>query len=513
MSEPIGSESVRFKWLTPKEFEEETQKILESFTQGHRPPDSLPEPTGTIVDDIQARQESIKNILQLEQEIKAAHASKRAGLMEKMQKIGTFAANHPFLSMGFLVGLLMVAVTGYLTFEALLGHQTIALFHMHPELGGGLTFMMIYYSIYLISLCRQAAIKDEETARIKMHEEFRKELTKSRTHNLKDLASRMNIKTFKLAEDYLAMEQDIQKTRSIINQELDTARKSLQEIKEYQKSIFQLIEAHAYKMPTATAESVAVTFIKMCAIIRSGEEELLANLPEITKVPGILKLEFEDNLLDFSEKNEMSDNVKKLARFKKAMTSFFKNIRLYLKNNPGSVSLMAGGLLMCILTGLAFYFYAKGASDIYFFGELSLVTIAPMAIYGFSLIYEGYSNSSITSLQQKLKELEQEDVKEIRELTEELNRLENIKKQTAKTFEKFQNEWLQFLKLESHSNMEMQQKIQDKQLRVWEETKALAEKILEIIKPIYKDFPVDQTKSHFLETARFVMNLSFGTKK
>lgn len=429
----------------------DAKKLLEDFSQGMRPLTDPIEPvSGT--DPASARKKLLSTTdVDLSTPPQPVNAAKRSGLRASMEKLGTFAKNHPWLTAGLVFATLMVGVTAYLTVQAFLGHDTISILGAHPEIGGGLTFMMVYYTVYLINLCRRSALKDDLEARIHEHNKFIDELSQAKDVDLEALGKRMNAEIMKLGVTFLEIEQQQSATQEVLQQQFDKAKLAHENIKNLQQGLLRLYREQGTTMPEGTRVVVEQTMDQLSLAIRDGARMAALEFPSRASTPVIPTIEILPSTIVIPplQTETMKANAEKLLSFREKIQSLLAGAGTTLKQSPGSMALFVGGLGMCVLSGVAIFFYLHGATNLYFFGSLSLMSIVPMGIYGISLIYEGYNNATIGSLQRDLEEIERNGAARKEALDNEQKRLERIQQSAAVTLQDFTSRWTEFQKIEA----------------------------------------------------------------
>lgn len=136
---------------------------------------------------------------------------------------------------------------------------------------------------------------------------------------------------------------------------------------------------------------------------------------------------------------------------------FFSSIGSAIKSNPASKGYYALGFAILALAGFGLYLWLNGYSDVYFFGMLSLPTLVPMAIYGLSLMYEGWNNSSINEQKKALEKINEEKGSRLKDLESKASKIAVIEETSQKSLSKFKQEWGKYLSAESEKLASVQQ--------------------------------------------------------
>jgi hypothetical protein len=443
-------------------------------------------------------------LLDQAKEISKGNEAKRAGLLSKMQSLGTFAKQHPWLTAGFLVAMILVICTAYFTVEALLGHTTVNLFMVHPEIGGGLSFMGIYYSVYLINMCRRAKVKDDLEARVQAHNQLNDELGKSKSADVKILTAEMNRGVSDMKKTLMSTEMHLRRTFEDQKKRVENAQKNLTIIQAKKRSFEDLLVTKKNLSEEAKRQLIdAITTASQA--IEAGARLVLTKVASAESRPEIPFLVLETGEISFPplQTEEMKNNQEKQKRAVGKIKTALEGLQAYLIQNPASRMMWITGLAMCLLAGVALAFYFRGATSIYFFGELSLAAIVSMVIYGVSLIYEAYNNTTIERLKDELKKIEITNEQRRQSIQNELEKLDSIRQSAQKTFVDFAQNWNTFL------NLEVSQLTQnlDELRSVEEKNNTVFNKFADTLFSIFSEISKDVTQA---DTRRAVSVLEMG---
>jgi hypothetical protein len=384
------------------------------------------------------------------------NVAKRGALLQKMQQLGQFAAKHPFLTVGFVIALLLVACTSYLGLHALLGHATVSILEAEVAVGGGTVFMTLYNAVYLINLCRRAKLKDDLKARAKINNQNIDQDLKNKQKDLQRLENQIDSIKKDTIRTSIEQEKINREAHEATYKRLKEAEENLRKIEEYKTDMHGLI----HKRPEGqeeTAEAIRAAIQKIENKITDGAKLLVATaLVESEKFPKEIPKEPKESKFDLNTKiiwpsgitSKMKKNQLKVLTLKQKLGKNINALATTLKNNPVSSALLMAGVVMFALSGVALYFYLGGATSLYFFGAIDLMSIVPMAIYGLSLIFEGYNSFTIQSLENKMREDKKRGDEQMRALEEERARLNGIFDQTNKKYADFNKSWGELQKLE-----------------------------------------------------------------
>ena len=397
--------------------------LMDSFTNGF-PTEFVPTAPTEGIDSDQPRASHNEIVFNSPN---PENGEKRARWLASIQKLGSFAKKHPFLTVAFVIALCLVVGTAFLTIQALLGHTTISIFRAHPEIGGALTFMTLYYSVYLINLCRRASLKDELEAKIQSHNQLTNDLSQNRETNITKLKEEFQNKISISNTERFEKEEELHSLYDLDKEVCKQAQASLERIKTYKEGLTRLINAP--KM-TLERKNHLQRLIKAAEqAIESATQNLAKKFPtRRLPLPPAFDLEETHITLPQTESNTMAENQSKQKTLLNKLNTTFESLITYVQKNPGSVAMFAVGMGMFVLSGAAIYYYLQGASTVYFFGTLSLTTLVPMTLYGISLIYEGYNNTTINELTENLKKIDKGSALRQKALQDEQRRLEKIKK-------------------------------------------------------------------------------------
>lgn len=468
------------------------KQIFEDFKNGGEPMTNLSQDplvaSLELTTDAQSRLSSHVDV-DLSETIPTENLQKRSELQVKMKNLAHFAKNHPFLTSGFMIALLLVGISAYFTINSLLGHTSFSILGAHPAIGGGITFMTLYYSIYLINLCRRAAIKDELASRLKAHEELSEELMKSEKVDLRSLTEKINLNIQNFHESQRTIESNLRANAQIVKQHYTTQMEALEKLKADQKKLEQLIEKDTKKMPKETQKILLGALNQTTNAIREGSLLLTKapSFPSLEEIPQLSQLEIE--FPDEPTPN-MKENQKKQQALKGKFEIAFSENVAFIKKNPSGITFFVAGLMMCAFSGIALAFYLHGSSSIFFFGSISLTTLLPISTYGLNLLYEARNSSRINELKSQLKEIQEINAKRKEDLQAERKQLDEIRKKTSNTFQQFTEQWGSFLKLESASLREDMKLLET--LPSISAAEAYVDSLLKEIAPFYEDLPPEE---------------------
>jgi hypothetical protein len=389
---------------------------------------------------------------------------------------------------------MLVACTCYVTVHSLLGHTAISIFQAHPELSGALTFMSIYYSVYLINLCRKAKIRDDLEARVHAHRQFTNELMRGSKIDITAQTQAMNRNIQDIGKRLITTENNLRKTHDRVEKRWAEAKSVREKIEEYKKGLLQLYRQHGEFAPQQKQEMPETAFVNAANVIREGAQFFTSQFPSVEEIPKIPQLEFLEakTLIPFDETEEMKQNQLKQGALLKTMEATLDAIGPFLKKHPFSTTLLIGGLAMCILSGLALDFYFHGATNMYFFGALSITAILPMMMYGLSLVYEGYNSAIINGLEEELREIDENSRVKMQAIEQDLERLDNIKKTASATFDDFVSKWTAFQAIESEQLYKDIEAIEE--ATPWKSVEDVSKFLLDTLRPTNPDLSLPETK-------------------
>lgn len=343
----------------------------------------------------------------------------------------TFAKNHPFLTMGFALGIVLMLAAFPIVGSAFAHVKGITLFHgsIGTNLLVGLT--LTYYGVYLINLARRAKQKDLSEAKLQAQLELNKEFFKSIQEASKEtILSSAEKSVAKIKKKSLETVEQLKKKSSELSTKIETYQTKFHELKgkqvELEKKLLKLPD-HLQKTGQTALQKVKDHILKGCIEITDPLSDTLV-LPQEVKLPEIPSIAMKEN-----------------AQLQKAMGSKMKGllpfIGNFIKENPGSSLLMMVGLLFSLVAIPALIYFFAGSHSVYLIGTLSIAGTIQFVIYGFSLISEGYTILSSNKLQKEFEENER--VKEAKqdELKSMLTIHRNLEIKAIKSVEDYRIAW------------------------------------------------------------------------
>lgn len=393
------------EYLNPKE----TKELLSTYESGVIPLSELSTPTFTTKE---TSEHTNTDLMKTMQEFQGDEKNIEIAKCQVESCNKSFARAHPILTGGIIVGVILLLVGVGIAVHALLGHATLTVMHQQVALGGGIAIMAIYYGVCVINMARRTALKEEAQKQLELAENLREEVSERSQKNIEDVIDRLNRRIEELEKQKI---QDYNQAVAIRN-----------EIKNYRNQLLKVIEKELPK--------TRLPFVQNALNLANGilqAPNLLLD-PTQPQTPFVTEITIPD-----APTKEMEKNSKTAEQ----MQGTFSKLLNFVKENPSSVLLMVGGLAIAALGGYGAFLYLHGATSLYFFGALSVTTIAPFIIYGLSLAYEGYFNSETNRINKQLEALRTKDMENLRKITEGEEILKDIENEGNKVLESFGQEW------------------------------------------------------------------------
>ncbi|MEZ5315123.1 MAG: hypothetical protein R3E91_02795 [Chlamydiales bacterium] len=415
---------------------------------------------------------------------------------EKFNSLIQFTKKHPWLMTGIAIAVLLFIITTYLAISAAFGHKTIYIFKASPELGIGMAFMTLYYGVYLINMCRRVIVKDNLEQqihsiqkKIDLRGDFTTKIIENYYLNKKKIVKKFKYLNKKIENTHTASLNIRQKTRLAhekLRQEYQKANKTLDKIKHYQKTLEDLLPDHSPN----TKNSIKKVLKKLSKSLQDCPTELsFPELPE--ELPEIPLLTVNSETISSGDSGDFEliaeENVKKAQSIGKCFHLLLQNIKIFIKENPGSFALIIVGLAICLLAGVATSFWLHGVSSIYLFGSLTIMTIIPMFMYGLSLIYEGHNSRTINNLKRTIENVKNHDIKREGMLRKEKEKLDKIQFEAKKKFQEFRDYWQKIHQIESKIHTQALEKLNIRKISQWYKIEGLCKGILNSITPAYPE--------------------------
>ncbi len=478
----------------------ERSEIMSEYVVGDRPLSMLDEPRA--FGPLEAQHKSLSNLVAV---FKEQHPTEeKLSVMKRMSRglnrAAEFVRKHPWLSAGMVVAILLFIATSYLTVSALMGHTSIAIFHAHPEIGAGIAFMTLYYGVYLLNMSRRAALKDDLEKRIEAHNEFKNKLISRRELNIQEIVEDMNDEIGETNRSLQLIQKEMHLAHQEVKLQYDKANAVLNRVKEYQQTLITLLREN---LPTAQKEDVMEALERASAAVRSGGDTLV--FPEMeTELPlvPVMKIVSEHIEIPDTVTENMEENARKARSMGQKFKGLFTGMNKFMSENPGSASLVISGLAMCVLAGVASYFWLHGMSNMYFFGSLSAMTIAPMFIYGLSMVYEGYNSGVINDLRRQLNRIDEDNEKRNEALDQERERLNKIARQARGTFQQFTKSWQEFHQVESEKHKLALEGLRERDVSMWQHAEGFCEAIIRSLLRIYPEIEPVEARRVLSEPAK-----------
>lgn len=431
--------------------QEEAKKIVSNYGQ-NIPLSSLPPPSLTIVEEQQTFNNDLSSTMnQFKEDEKHVEIGQRQ--VNNCNKLTAFAKSHPILTAGIVAGILLFLVGAGIAVHALMGHATLTLFHQQVALGGGIAIMAIYYGVCLVNMARRTALKDEAQKQLESAEKLKEQIGEKSEKGIENIKKELNGRIALLQQKKI--------------QEYNKAVEIKAVIKKYRDQLLKLTQN---SVPTSQLPYVNTALERANVVINAPT---LHFEPEQPELPFIAEIVIPD---------VPTLEMKKNAQTAEQMQGSFSKLVHFVKENPGSLLLMLGGLAIAALGGYGAYLYLHGASSLYFFGTLSVTTIAPFMIYGLSLAYEGYFNSETNRINKQLESLNRKDLENLRKISEGGEILEKIKAEGEKVIQSLGKEW---------ANYQGKQGIDVEAVGEWERVKGVCEGILGML----GELPVESQKA------------------
>lgn len=446
MSEPIPPLRVtRHDYQSYQETRQaEEQRIVAEFVATHEPM-TIPGPIDMTPDIDRAREQLVNNLSGTVSNPNPENQAKKGRIREAFSNLGQFIKNHPFYTIGLIVGLILVVGAAHFLATSLAGQFNISIFNAHIIVGGGVVFMAIYYGVYLINMARRAAVKDDLEAQVEAHNKLIKHIFTSQDRNLQQHVQQLNHDISVATKEHLKLHEEAKKQETSLRKTLQASESSLDQMVKIQKTLLLSVTAN---QPTETKELITRGLEKLTEGISEGAALLNSRADEAMPLIPFLKIETQQGEIPDQVTDAMEENQLKLRSMGERFLILLQDIGNFVVDNPGSSFLIFSGLLMTLAAGIGVYFWFHGATNLFFIGSLSILTLAPMVIYGFSFIYEGYLSGVINDLRRKVKKIEQDNQKRIESLDEEQNRLALIQTQAQESLQGFQKSWVEFHKKE-----------------------------------------------------------------
>lgn len=460
------------------------QDVLDDFHSG-KPLSTLQKPQ-ELIDVVNARKVMLSKTMAVLKEPDKKNISSMERLGNGFNRVTRFAWNHPWLTAGIVIALLLFLATSYLTVSALMGHTSIAILGAHPELGASIAAMTLYYGVYLVNMARRAALKDDLEKGIEAQNALRKKIVDEPDTNISTLVADMNKEISKINDHFAKIKDDTTHAHGVLKNQYDKANRSLKKIQAYQKQLGDQLPEEAKSLLRQTE--------LVCPILPETALQI-KSLDVDTDV-----IEFPDFVTDAMEKR-----IRKGRSLGKKFTDFFKETGSFMTKNPGSTTLIFGGVAICLLGGVGAFFWLHGYSGIYFYGSLSAMTILPILIYGGSLVYEGYNSGTINDLRKKLLKME-ENKNEIEEAIErEKNRLDEISHQARGTLRELSLKLEELHQFESE-HVKARKLLEDYNIEQWHKIEGKCESLIDTYTNLFPNLNI-------VEARRVLMDLALGASR
>ena len=368
----------------------------------------------------------------------------RKDLLAKLQKssseLADFAKKHPFLTAGFVLGIIFL-FCAFPTLASVLAHESgITLFHAQLAVGMGLVMMTIYYGVYLINLARRAALKDDLEARVEL-------LTRREESLLSGEADQ---------EFGAKVIQDAKKIGEVGQQKIDALRQQYQEsertILNAEKNRDRLIEtqkklqAHINsvffpQLPQEMQDSARRLNESFSNEIRNGAKHLASFEPMILTPELVLEIPEAPTPKQIANQQIQQQMGEHMKGFFDTLGGYLGSFVSMVKENPISMLIGLVGTVFTLLAIPALTYWLSGYQSVYLIGSLGLLGAFQFVIYGLSLIYESYNSAMIEKLKKELKSLEETTNAHEEKILQAKEALEKIQKQAQISLETYQQGW------------------------------------------------------------------------
>lgn len=360
-------------------------------------------------------------------------------ILSRVKEQGTslmqFAKNHPFLTAGFVLGIIFLLCAFPTIVSALAGKTGFNLFHVKVAAGLGLGVTMLYYGIYLINMARRASIKDELEAQLDSQEQIRK-------HALK--ATRESY-----SKDVETISQSARLTASQSKEKLEKKVLDLQsdqtQITSCIATLNQSIQSAAFQhLPKALQKSTKETLLKAEAELKNGPQALSTKEPgetlghELTfTLPPLPKtLSLPDQPTQGQIKNQAIQRS-----ISQKMGESLKVIPSFLKEHPGSAATITVGVFAILAALPALIFWLHGDASIYLIGSLTPVNVFQFVIIGLSLIVQGHTSVGIDNLKKELALIEKELDEHLKTYEKMNKEAQEFREKALQSLSEYQQQW------------------------------------------------------------------------
>lgn len=459
----------------------EEQQIIDEFNATHEPL-TLPGPIEITPDIVRAKKALSGELAGTISTPNPENEVKKGRIREAFSNLGQFIKNHPFYTVGLIVGLILVVGAAHFLATSLAGHFNISIFNAHIIVGGGVVFMAIYYGVYLINMARRASVKDDLEAQVEAHNKLVKHIFTSQDHDLQQHVLGLNRNISLAAEGNLKLREEAKRQEASLIQTLQASESSLAHMVRTQRALLLSVTAN---QPQETRDALLQGLDKLTKDISEGAALLNSRSDEALPLIPFLKIETQQGEIPDQVTDAMEDNQLKLCSMGERFVALLEDIGNFVVNNPGSTFLIFSGFLMTLAAGVGVYFWFHGATNLFFIGSLSILTLAPMVIYGFSFIYEGYLSGLINDLRRKVKQIEQDNEKRIAFLEDEQRRLALIQTQAQESLQDFQQSWVEFHQRESQRLNSLSTKIEQQSIKQTTIVEAMAGLLETLVAPLF----------------------------
>lgn len=342
---------------------------------------------------------------------------KMKSLAQSCNNLTHFIRHHPLLTSGLVAGVLFIISAVALTTAVALGHTSIHILGADIPLNLEVSAVLVYQGVFLVNMVRRAAQKDEIELKI---EKLKQEKIEDNLHASGEIQQYLREVT--IGKNYYEAAREMRRVTFNLLRE------------EYEQAILNrsILAQNSDLLTTLSPEDI--NLIKEAdKIIRQCFDQI-----DLTETPEIkaLTIALPDHPTDRNLKNkEIAASLgKKLAAL------FEENAPLFLRTKTSKL-ISFSGLAFLALSGIGIYFWLKGITGIPLFEHLGIGVLAPMAVYGLALFYEGYNSGKIDFLEKQKQALDQKFNIEDERFLEEKARIKRVVRSATEKIEKFYKEW------------------------------------------------------------------------
>lgn len=454
MSDPLGKISGQSPLPQHSFFTSLNQKgfVQQFLERPDLPISNLPSPEETVDFQHAKNQITSADVITLPKEVKnGKNKAIQKRVEEKSLDLLKFAKNHPFLTAGFILGIIFVLCS--FPFIGLSFAHIGGLAMLHTKIGLSMGLAAFFYGIYLINLARRASIKDDLEAKLQAQKQLRESLIQdSSTLNVKKHIQEISAAAKGIETKTRERITTLKRQHTVIKASLTKSSEEEQFFQQSIQTLQNLMQStHFSHLPSGLQENAKKCLKNAQIEFETGQVAIwdlvqekkeggweIEEMPEPQFILPTLPAEIEipKELSDTQKKNQL---VKKTISQK--MAQLVNSAQMLAKDNPGSVALMVVGIITTLIAIPALAYWLRGYQSIYIIGSLSLAGIFQFVIYGVSLIYEGHNSIIIKRLSEELEKIEasmKEQETAYRKIHEELT---DFRSKAMKSVTEYQENW------------------------------------------------------------------------